>query len=289
MKKLSFILLLFLTLTAHADILAIQPHELGENSYTVLDDGFLKHDIDGRIYTLDHVPFTGIRTIAQKKENNQIILTQQKYKNGIPDGPAYQEIKIERPHRHYRPGARKPIIYLYPVTETKISVKVGHPEKFTHTYPKYDDGWHVLADPNSNLTDLKTGRHLYALYWEGLALQHDTPKDGFIVKGADTIAFLEEKLAMLGLTEREANEFIIYWLPKLENNPYNLIRFQSLAQQNENMPLDVAPTPDTVIRVMMEYQALDKEINLPEQVLPPTPTRTGFTVVEWGGTELKRK
>ena len=35
----------------------------------------------------------------------------------------------------------------------------------------------------------------------------------------------EEKLAILGLNEREAEEFIIYWLPKLESNKYNYIRF----------------------------------------------------------------
>ena len=34
---------------------------------------------------------------------------------------------------------------------------------------------------------------------------------------------LEEKLAILGLTERESEEFIVYWLPKLEKNKYNYI------------------------------------------------------------------
>ena len=183
----------------------------------------------------------------------------------------------------------KPIIYLYPQESTEVNVKVGYPEKFTHTYPKYTNGWHVLAQPNGDLTDLQTGRHLYALYWEGLNASQNTAPDGFIVKGSDTITFLEEKLAMLGLTEREANEFIIYWLPKLENNPYNLIRFQSLAQQNKNMPLNITPAPNTLIRVMMEYKPLNEKVELPEQILPSTPARTGFTVVEWGGTELNKE
>ena len=46
-------------------------------------------------------------------------------------------------------------------------------------------------------------------------------KTGFVVEGKDTIKFLEEKLKQLGLTDKEADEFIIYWLPKLENNKYN--------------------------------------------------------------------
>ena len=72
------------------------------------------------------------------------------------------------------------------------------------------------------------------------------------------LPFLEEKLALLGLTEREANEFIIYWLPKLENNQYNFIRFQTIEEINKNMPLTVTPNPDSIIRVMMEFKALDK-------------------------------
>ncbi len=38
---------------------------------------------------------------------------------------------------------------------------------------------------------------------------------------------MEEKLEVLGFYEREEEEFIIYWLPKLEANKYNYIRFAS--------------------------------------------------------------
>ena len=179
----------------------------------------------------------------------------------------------------------KPIIYLYPTEQTKVEVMVGKPHNLTHTYPKYQNGWRVVAEPNGDLTDL-AGRHYYALYWEGKHLHKTTPKDGFIVKGADTISFLEEKLAQLGLSEREANEFIVYWLPKLESNEYNFIRFKPKAEIDANMPLYITPTPDTVIRVLMEYRAADKSEKPVIQELPPTPQRTGFVAVEWGGTEI---
>jgi hypothetical protein len=45
-------------------------------------------------------------------------------------------------------------------------------------------------------------------------------------------------------------------------------------------------TPDSEIRILMTYKLLDKEIEVKEQELV-TPERTGFTVVEWGGTEMK--
>jgi hypothetical protein len=180
----------------------------------------------------------------------------------------------------------KPIIYLYPEDETEVTVKVGKPQNLTHTYPKYENEWKVLAKPNGNLKDLKTGRNLYALYWEGINTVEPNMNEGFIVKGEDTIKFLEEKLAILGLNEREAEEFIVYWLPKLESNKYNFIRFQTEEEINNNMPLEITPKPDTVIRIVMEFKGLEEPIQIQEQKLS-TPQRTGFTVVEWGGTEIK--
>ncbi len=180
----------------------------------------------------------------------------------------------------------KPIIYLYPEQETTVSVQLGHPENLLVSYPHYQDGWQVLAQPSGDLTDLHTNRSLYALYWEGKnypAKVHDT---GFIVKGTDTAEFLEDKLAILGLSEREANEFIIYWLPKMEQNPYNYIYFATATEIANYMPLTITPQPDTTIRVMMEYKPLDSIIPITEQTLPLTPTRTGFTAVEWGGSVI---
>lgn len=184
-------------------------------------------------------------------------------------------------------GARdeKPIIYLYPEREQNVKVELLNIENLTHTYPKYENGWEVTAFPNGDLIDLKTGRSLYALYWEGIVTNGLNMREGFVIEGKDTIAFLEEKLAVLGLTEREANEFIIYWLPRLEGNKYNYIRFQTIDEINDNMLLRITPVPDTLIRVMMEFKKLDKPITVEAQSLK-TPARTGFTVVEWGGTEI---
>ena len=106
------------------------------------------------------------------------------------------------------------------------------------------------------------------------------------VKKENIIPFLEEKLAILGLTEREANEFIIYWLPVLQENKYNYIRFATEAEINQNMPLNITPTPDTTVRVLMTYKGLEEPIEVEEQILV-TPERNGFVAVEWGGTELR--
>lgn len=181
----------------------------------------------------------------------------------------------------------KPIIYLYPKEETKISIKLLNSKYITCSYPKYIDGWDVLAHPNGDLVDLSTGRNLYSLYYESKSVEEfNVTDEGFVVKGEDSIKFLEEKLEILGLNEIEAEEFIIYWLPKLESNKYNYIRFATMGEIDNNMPIKINPRPDTVIRVLMTFKGLENPIYVEEQKLV-TPIRKGFTVVEWGGTEIK--
>ena len=180
----------------------------------------------------------------------------------------------------------KPIIYLYPEEEIKLSVKLGKEDNITCSYPEYKNGWNVIAKPDGTLVDIETGRNLYALYWEGIHTEECNLTEGFVIKGSETIKFLEEKLSTLGLNEIEAEEFIVYWVPILQENEYNYIRFATLEEINNNMPLELSVEPDTLIRVLMQYKALDEYIEVKEQELV-TPDRNGFTVVEWGGTEIK--
>lgn len=179
----------------------------------------------------------------------------------------------------------KPVIYLYPEDEEEVTVKLGKKEKLTCSYPKYNDGWKVLAKPTGDLIELETGKELYSLYWEGKNnVKHDLT-EGFIVKGENAASFLEEKLEILGLNPREKQEFIIYWLPELESNKLNYIRFESKEQINEDMPLEIIPKPDTIIRIMMVVKKINKPLDIKEQALTPV-VRKGFTVVEWGGTRI---
>ena len=181
-------------------------------------------------------------------------------------------------------AAYKPVIYLYPEKEMQVSVDLTLDGKLTCTYPAYSNGWNVTATPDGTLTDTNGKTYNY-LYWEGETYaQYDMSK-GFCVKGEDTAVFLEDALAKLGLNRREANEFIVYWLPQMEQNPYNIISFQTDAYTNA-AELKVSPEPDTLIRVFMSWKKADSYISLPEQGFSAV-QRSGFTVVEWGGTEIQ--
>ena len=124
------------------------------------------------------------------------------------------------------------------------------------------------------------------MYYESrLVTDIKVTDEGFVIKGEDTISFLEEKLEVLGLNYKEAQEFIIYWLPKMQENKYNYIRFASMEEINEYMPLEISEEPNTLIRVYMQYKPLDKYVEVETQELESV-KREGFTVVEWGGTDL---
>ncbi len=179
--------------------------------------------------------------------------------------------------------AYKPVIYLYPQEPTAVSVRLDINGELTCTYPAYQDDWQVIAYPDGTLTD---GTQTYNyLYWEGTQSVDYDLSQGYCIKGEDTATFLEWALAKLGLTRREANEFIVYWLPQMQDNPYNIITFQTDGY-TDNAALTVDPAPDTLIRVFMAWQASDRPIQIQEPLLI-APERTGFTVVEWGGTEIK--
>ena len=178
----------------------------------------------------------------------------------------------------------KPVIYLYPEAETDVTVRLDYAGDLTCTYPAYDGAWRVAAAPDGTLTD-ESGQTYRYLYWEGTDnVQYDF-SEGFCVPGSETAAFLEDALVQLGLTRAEANEFIIYWLPQMEQNAYNLISFQSDAY-TDAAKLTITPQPDTLLRVFMAWKPLTSAVEISPQPLT-APERTGFTAVEWGGAKVQ--
>ena len=181
----------------------------------------------------------------------------------------------------------KPVIYLYPEEETDVHVELELTESELYTtYPKYNNGWDVTAYPDGSLLNKADGTQHKYLFWDSCncRTRYDFSK-GFCVAGSDTESFLKETLTYMGLTEEEMNEFIVYWLPLMEHNMYNLITFQSDAYTN-SAKLDITPKPDSMLRIFMVYVPLEEAVNMEPQQLE-TFERKGFTVVEWGGSIIE--
>lgn len=197
----------------------------------------------------------------------------------------YEKENIEKPN----PETAKPVIYLYPEQETKVNVQLTFNGTLTSTYPTLPpEGWTVTAQPDGTLTD-EEGRSYRYLFWEGVADVDWKQDSGFLVKAEDAREFLEQSLTQLGLNELEQNDFITYWLPKLEKNGESFVTFAA-EQYTDNAVLTVTPKPDSVLRVQMLISKVDDSNRaafqkLPEQELPRF-EREGFVLVEWGGTDL---
>ncbi|KXX71400.1 hypothetical protein [Flammeovirga sp. SJP92] len=185
----------------------------------------------------------------------------------------------------------KPIIYLYPEKEQTVQLTLDFKGKLLNTYPKYDKGWTVKASPDGKLIDTKDGREHEYLFWDGtytFSKEHYDYKSGFYVRRADYIPFLQSKLSHIGLTDREANDFIAYWLPELNKNEISFIHFRINDNIDNTAFISCVPQFDTHLRVYMEFKKASKKNigSLPESKLPKI-QRKGSVLVEWGGAVIK--
>jgi hypothetical protein len=191
---------------------------------------------------------------------------------------------IEYYQNKYQSGAEcgKPVIYLYPTKDMNVSVKVEPNGGFKLTEPAYNNGWNVWATTKSELTNLSDGTKYPYLFWEGHAYNYTTPDKGFVLKRENVARDMATLLKRLGLNEKESADFMEFWQPKLEVKPFVYVTFVSQEVFDELAPLTVSPKPDKVIRVFMDYTPLDNYMYAAPLKIT-TPTRNGFTVVEWGG------
>jgi hypothetical protein len=179
----------------------------------------------------------------------------------------------------------KPVIYLYPKKIMDISVQLNlKNSEIIVIYPKFTEKniWNVRAKPNGDIL-IKDKIYPY-LFWEAESYIEQEINEGFIVTEENAEKFLEEKLDILGLNEKEKTDFITFWLPVLLKNNMSICSFKS-KKFYENYELNVIPKPDSIIRIFLSIKKLETSINIKEQKLVPN-ERKGFTVIEWGGSNI---
>jgi len=181
----------------------------------------------------------------------------------------------------------KPVIYLYPKEDMDVHVHVMPTQGFSVTEPEYgQNGWFVHATTEGAIKNYADNKQYPYLFWEGSsdALLPRMENKGFVVKKSELSQFFDSTLVKLGLNSKEITDFKEFWIPQMntQNTPYYKITFLPKVFINKSAPLTVKPKPDTVIRVLMDYQGLEQYRHVKEQKLY-APKREGFTVVEWGG------
>lgn len=185
------------------------------------------------------------------------------------------------------PMTEKPVIYLYPNKQQDVTIKLNLKGKLAFTWPQVNTNntWNVNAAPDGMLTHADGQEYPY-LFWDGVQddMSYIKHNEGFVIKGNETGSFLTDKLTLLGLNARERADFITYWAPRMINNEYNFIRFETTAYAKA-VSLTITPAPESIQRVLMVFKPVDKNYICDTQQLLPF-TRKGYTVIEWGGAEL---
>lgn len=182
----------------------------------------------------------------------------------------------------------KPVLYIYPLQDTIVHIKHHYRGKHTFTYPLYEDGWTVLAKPNGDLMNLKDSTQHRYLFWEGISdmsKQELKNTEGFIIDSGDIVSFLEKTLSHIGLNPIESNDFITFWAPRMIMNKRCFIHFRINDNIRNTSFLEIEPKPESILRVFMEYTHQIPDWEIKEQSLPAF-KRSGYSVIEWGGTEL---
>lgn len=180
----------------------------------------------------------------------------------------------------------KPVIYLYPTRSTLVSVTVKTEGKIVVSDPLYPpNGWkQILAHPDGTLFYL--GKQYRELFYESETRELKRPKAGIVIKSDELETKLLSFIKTLGLTRQdEQQEFLDWWIPKLENlnSPYIFVSILDSSEKKRLDNVEIIPKPDTFIDFVAYFEPRQTDKNPNSLVLPQTPKRLGFTAIEWGG------
>lgn len=199
------------------------------------------------------------------------------------------EINLYFAIAEYRQMTEKPVIYLYPEKEQQLQVSVQPKGTMSFSYPPYNNGWTVTAQPDGTLQC--NGSTYPYLFWDAQTSYYPAlPEKGFVVKDSEVVSFLEEKLTAIGFNDREKADFITYWGPRLAAAGKTLVRFAWGTETDRFATLNFSPQPDRINRLYILWYTIDDNLlKVSEQLQPqilPVFDRSGFDVLEWGGCEL---
>jgi hypothetical protein len=197
----------------------------------------------------------------------------------------------------------KPVIYAYSEVPITFDLTIIPTGKFTFTYPQINvnNTWvGMQTDQNGKLTDAQ-GKVFPYLFWESVnqpnafAYKREQNKWlGSVVEQKDLVAFLERKLTELGLTAIEQTDFITFWGPRMTHYSACFVQFLVDEEYDQVASLTCSPAPQSSRRVYLLYTGMETTSSQAQFIQQhaveqhfPAFERKGFTLLEWGGSELE--
>lgn len=181
----------------------------------------------------------------------------------------------------------KPVIYLYPEKVQNFEVTVKPEGEFTFLYPEYNDAWKGQMSPDGKL-EIEGQSYRY-LFWESNQKReklNPSTDQGFVVHSDEIMSFVENMLTDVGFNSQEKADFITYWVPRMLNYDQIFIKIDQDEACNQFAELNISPVPENVQRFYISWGEYHGEI-IPELPKLSKINRNGFTVIEWGGSEIQ--
>lgn len=174
---------------------------------------------------------------------------------------------------------KKPNIYIYPQKEVELEVKLIFPTggSVIESIPEYGTGWNVFVEKSG----LIEGQYRF-LYYESRVPNLFQYESGWIVKQENLESFFKENMKLCGFVNTEINDFIEYWIPKLNNAEEYLLYPQFEKDISRVINLQVSERPESLLRLFYVIKENTNKIKYLKKPSLRTFERKGFTVVEWG-------
>lgn len=257
----------------------------------------LNLNVKAELFFHDEIEWTSYATLKENK-NNVFTLDSGSYYLKIEapgketvsrtvygEGGHFMEVNVVM--QAPRPtSVRKPVVYINTPKTINISLKINPVGEFTFTYPEHsENGWSFTAQTDGTL-DMDGKKYDY-LFWESIQENLTVDTDyGYCIAGTGVVEFLENKLTQLGFNDREMQDFITFWAPIMQENPYNFVNFVIGEEYDSRIAeYESSVDFDSELRVFMAFEPLDAPIKVKEQTLPVF-DRTGLSLIEWGGGEI---
>lgn len=173
----------------------------------------------------------------------------------------------------------KPNIYIYPNEQIDLSVKLNFPMggKIVTSIPEYGTGWNVVVDTSGLINSTYS-----FLFYESTQPDVWQRNYGWIIQIDKLESFFRQNMTDYGFNEREINDFIEYWIPRLNDYPLYSIYPQTKSIIDEVIQLDFSKQPENILRL---FYVIKGQNQLQEKLTEPTIdsfVRIGYFVTEWG-------
>jgi hypothetical protein len=173
----------------------------------------------------------------------------------------------------------KPNIYIYPTEQLQLTVKLDFPMggKVITSIPDYGTGWNVLADT----TGLIDNTYSY-LFYESTQPDVWQRTEGWVIKTVELESFFRRNMSEYGFEGREIDDFVEYWIPRLNDYAFYSIYPQTKRIIDNVIQLNFSEQPEMVLRL---FYVIKGDNQLQENVVEPAISvfeRRGFFVTEWG-------